>query len=79
MADLRRRLWELSDGSLTDGPHLVFFLHDEVVVHCPAELADTVSDAVRQSAEQAGRLLFGALPVEFPVTVAVVDNYGQAK
>ena len=26
-----------------------------------------------------GAELFGAIPAEFPVTVAVVDNYGQSK
>ncbi|HQG70606.1 MAG TPA: bifunctional 3'-5' exonuclease/DNA polymerase, partial [Rhodoglobus sp.] len=64
---------------LTDAPHLVFFLHDEIVVHCPAELTDAVSEQVRLAAVEAGQLLFGAIPAEFPVTVAVVDNYGQAK
>lgn len=80
MAELRRRLTRLSGGAwLTDAPHLVFFLHDELVVHCPAELSDQVADEVRAAATEAGRLLFGQLPVEFPLTVAVVDNYGEAK
>ncbi|HEY0260959.1 MAG TPA: bifunctional 3'-5' exonuclease/DNA polymerase, partial [Lacisediminihabitans sp.] len=80
MANLRRSLIELSgDAWLTDGPHLVFFMHDEVVVHCPAELTERVEAAVRQAAADAGRLLFGAMPVTFPLTVAVVDDYGQAK
>ncbi|HEY1532295.1 MAG TPA: bifunctional 3'-5' exonuclease/DNA polymerase [Galbitalea sp.] len=80
MASLRNRLTELSgDGWFVDGPHLVFFLHDELVVHTPAALAERVSDEIRSAAADAGRLLFGALPVEFPLTVAVVDNYGQAK
>lgn len=80
MASLRKRLHELSGGAwLTDAPHLVFFLHDEVVVHCPAELAPRVEQELRESAGEAGRLLFGSMPIAFPVTVAVVDNYGQAK
>ncbi|MEQ1736813.1 MAG: bifunctional 3'-5' exonuclease/DNA polymerase, partial [Rhodoglobus sp.] len=80
MAGIRRRMSVLADGAwLTDAPHLVFFLHDEVVVHCPAELTETVTDLVAEAAAEAGQLLFGALPAEFPVTVAVVDNYGQAK
>ncbi len=80
MASIRHRLTAEADGAwLTDAPHLVFFLHDEVVVHCPAELADLVSDQIAAAAADAGRLLFGALPAEFPVTVAVVDNYSQAK
>jgi DNA polymerase-1 len=60
-------------------PHLVYFLHDEVVVHAPAELADDAAQAVRESAAAAGRLLFGAFPIEFPLTVAVVDSYDRAK
>ncbi len=80
MAGIRRRLNSLADGAwITDAAHLVFFLHDEVVVHCPAELTDIVSEHVAAAATEAGQLLFGALPAEFPVTVAVVDNYGQAK
>ena len=80
MAGIRRRLRELSaDAWLTDGPHLVFFLHDEVVVHTPDALAPDVADAVTAAAVEAGRLLFGALPVTFPLTMAVVDDYGQAK
>jgi DNA polymerase-1 len=80
MASLRKRLTALSgDEWFTNGPHLVFFLHDEVVVHTPEHLADRVAVEVREAAQDAGRLLFGALPVEFPLTVAVVENYGQAK
>lgn len=80
MADLRKRLTELApDAPLLHGPHLVYFLHDEVIVHAPAELAQQAADAVVASAEAAGRLLFGAFPVEFPVTAAVVDSYAEAK
>ena len=42
VAELRNRLWRLGDGSLESRPHLVLFLHDEVVVHAPVELADAV-------------------------------------
>ena len=80
MASLRNRLTQLSDGQwFTDAPHLVFFLHDELVVHTPESLAEQVADEVRAAAADAGRLLFGTLPVDFPLTVATVDNYGQAK
>ena len=60
-------------------PHLVFFLHDEVIVHTPAEQADAVAQIIAMAAETAGRLLFGDFPVDFMLTVATVDNYGQAK
>ncbi len=79
MGALRRRLWALGSGSLTERPHLVFFLHDELVVHAPAALAPAVADAMRESAAEAGRLLFGGAPVEFALTVAVVDRYSDAK
>ncbi len=34
---------------------------------------------IAAAAAEAGQLLFGAIPAKFPVTVAVVDDYGQAK
>jgi DNA polymerase-1 len=80
MASLRARLTALEPAAwFTDAPHLVFFLHDELVVHTPQSLADRVADEVRAAAQDAGRLLFGTLPVDFPLTVAIVDNYGEAK
>jgi DNA polymerase-1 len=80
MASLRNRLADLSGGQwFLDAPHLVFFLHDELVVHSPEALAERVADEIRAAAADAGRLLFGDLPVDFPLTVATVDNYGQAK
>ncbi|MBL0886174.1 bifunctional 3'-5' exonuclease/DNA polymerase [Myceligenerans indicum] len=60
-------------------PHLVYFLHDEVVVHTPAGLAEVVAHEVRAAADEAGRLLFGGFPVTFPLSVAVVDSYADAK
>lgn len=81
MADLRNRLAAMSQegAPLTDGPHLVYFLHDEVIVHTPAAQADAVAEAVTASATAAGRLLFGDFPVDFPVTAAIVDGYDEAK
>ncbi|OIK00260.1 bifunctional 3'-5' exonuclease/DNA polymerase [Streptomyces monashensis] len=58
---------------------LVFFQHDEVIVHCPVEEADTVVAAIRASADLAGRLTFGETPVRFPFTTAVVECYADAK
>ncbi|GAA4155854.1 bifunctional 3'-5' exonuclease/DNA polymerase [Gryllotalpicola daejeonensis] len=79
MAELRLRLAELGDGSLENGPHLVFFLHDEIMVHTPEHLAPQVERLVREAAAQAGRLLFGTFPVDFPLQVATVDTYADAK
>lgn len=58
---------------------LVLFVHDEVVVHCPAGQAEAVAEAVRDSARAAGRLLFGDTPVRFPLDVSVVGAYADAK
>jgi len=80
MASIRRRLQDRAAGRrLTESAHLVFFLHDEIVVHCPLDEAEGVALEVREAAGEAGRLLFGALPAAFPVTVAIVDTYADAK
>lgn len=59
-------------------PHLVYFLHDEIIVHSPREVADDVAAAVEEAARGAGSLLFGHFPVEFPLDLAVVDSYALA-
>lgn len=79
MGSLRRRLWSMGAGSLVEKPHLVFFLHDELIVHTPEAMAEDVVVAMRESAAEAGRLLFGGVPVEFAVSVSVVDRYSDAK
>ena len=80
MASLRRILHEVGGRMpLASAPHLVFFMHDELVVHAPEHLVDEVRRGMEQAASDAGRLLFGELPVRFPLTIAVVDDYGQAK
>ncbi|MFF3850094.1 bifunctional 3'-5' exonuclease/DNA polymerase [Streptomyces sp. NPDC002328] len=58
---------------------LVFFQHDEVIVHCPEEEAEAVVAAIREAADLAGRLTFGETPVRFPFTTAVVECYADAK
>jgi DNA polymerase I len=79
LADLRNRLWRLGGaGTVSERPHLVFFLHDEVVVHTPERLADDVVAEVRNAAATAGRLLFGGFPVDFLLDVAVVRSWADA-
>ncbi len=79
LADLRNRLWRLgNEGTVDARPHLVFFLHDEVVVHCPAALADAVSGEVTAAAASAGALLFRELAVDFPLNISVVRSYADA-
>jgi len=79
MGSLRSRLLARFPGAVTDGPHLVFFVHDEIVVHAPAEHADWVAQQIREAAVDAGRLLFQDFPVTFPLSVAVVGAYSEAK
>ncbi|UFU02042.1 bifunctional 3'-5' exonuclease/DNA polymerase [Ruania suaedae] len=75
MGEIRRRLAALAP--LPERAHLVFFLHDEVIVHTPADMADQVASEIRAAATEAGRLLFGATAVAFPLDVAIVDSYGE--
>ncbi|MFD7323677.1 bifunctional 3'-5' exonuclease/DNA polymerase [Streptomyces sp. NPDC059875] len=58
---------------------LVFFQHDEVIVHCPAEEAEAVTEAIRAAGDEAGRITFGQTPVRFPFTIATVERYADAK
>lgn len=72
LATLRRRLGP--------GPaRLVFYQHDEVIVHCPRPDADAVAEEIRAAADEARDLVFGATPVRFPLDIAVADCYGDAK
>lgn len=79
IADLRNRLWRLGGtGPLHERPHLVLFLHDEVVVHTPAALADDVAAELEQAAAGAGRLVFRDFAVDFPLSISVVSSYADA-
>ncbi|GAB2579917.1 bifunctional 3'-5' exonuclease/DNA polymerase [Microlunatus antarcticus] len=83
LADLRRQLAALgghdgADGAAGRRARLVYFLHDEVIVEAPVELADAVADAVRSAARRAGQLLFGTFPVEFALDVACATRYADA-
>lgn len=75
LAALRRRL---RSAGLA-GTELVFFQHDEVIAHCPEELAPAVAAALEEAAEEASRLVFGDTPVRFPFQVAAVRSYADAK
>jgi DNA polymerase-1 len=63
------------------GPaHLVFFQHDEVIVHAPDDVADAVPALIESSVAETAELLFGSsCPVRFPMHTAVVDCYADAK
>lgn len=78
MAGLRTRLAAM-DPDPVARPHLVYFLHDEVVVHAPVRRAAEVAAAIEEAASEAGRLLFGRFPLDFPLSVAIVERYDEAK
>ncbi|MDQ0755208.1 bifunctional 3'-5' exonuclease/DNA polymerase [Arthrobacter sp. B3I4] len=78
LAELRRRLRTLRAAGSPAG-ELVFFLHDEVMVHCPDGAVESCVQVIEESAAAAKELLFGRIPVEFPVSVAVVESYDNAK
>ncbi len=66
-------------GELEPTPaELVFFVHDEFVIHTPVDRAPQAVAAVRAAGERAGRLLFGDTPVRFPLDVCVVTCYADA-
>jgi len=86
MAEVRRELWMLRGAeahgrpeAFARAPHLVFFLHDEIIVHTPLALAGEVEQIITRAAATAGRLLFGDFPVDFLLTAATVDSYAEAK
>ncbi|RBP65120.1 DNA polymerase-1 [Brevibacterium sanguinis] len=85
LADLRLRLSRLpavepAAVAEASGPvfatraHLVFFLHDEVIVHSPLEQAEAAAEAIRAAAASAGRLLFGDAPVDFPLDLTIGER-----
>lgn len=79
MALLRQKLHELAfDSRLENGPHLVFFMHDELVIHSPISVAPKVGELAVLAAIEAGKLLFPGTSVEFPLDVSIVDRYSDA-
>jgi DNA polymerase-1 len=85
LADLRGRLAAIEpvdaahaaprSGPVFDRrPHLAFYLHDEIIVHTPVVHAEAVAAAVRESAEAAGRLLFGSFPLDFPLDLKIGET-----
>ncbi len=82
LAEIRHRLAALPDADVpatASGPlfahraHLAFFLHDEVIVHTPAEHAEQAAAAVREAAATATRRMFGDFPVEVPLDLRVAQ------
>ncbi|MGY4766839.1 bifunctional 3'-5' exonuclease/DNA polymerase [Kribbella sp. CWNU-51] len=72
LAALRQSLADLK-------AELVFFQHDEVIVHCPADEAAVVTEAIQSASTLAGTLTFGPTPTNFAFTTATVETYADAK
>lgn len=62
-----------------DGAELVFFQHDELVVHVPTARADDVGELAVAAATAARNLVFPGSPVVTPVRPVVVGRYSDAK
>lgn len=77
LAEIRRRL--AASGIPSPRSRIAFFLHDEVMLHVPRGSAEEATDIVRDAARAATRLVFGVIPVEFPVTTVTVSSYADAK
>nr|WP_285630623.1 bifunctional 3'-5' exonuclease/DNA polymerase [Microbacterium arabinogalactanolyticum] len=86
LAEIRHRLMALPVASApapASGPvfsrraHLAFFLHDEVIVHCPAEQADAVASAVRGAAEAATARLFPGFAIDVPLDLHISADAGK--
>lgn len=83
LAVLRLRLMDLAvlAKTATAGeavvPELVFFQHDELVVHCLTEQAEEVVSAILASANVASELLFPGTPVRFLLQPVVVSSWAE--
>jgi DNA polymerase-1 len=58
---------------------LVFFQHDEVIIHCPTEESEKAAAAIQEASNLAGTLTFGPTPTNFSFTTATVKTYADAK
>jgi DNA polymerase-1 len=63
----------------TPDAQLVFFVHDEIVIHCPRESANRCTGLIAAAAVEATSLVFGDTAVRFPLPAGVVDCYADAK
>ncbi|HEX3785625.1 MAG TPA: bifunctional 3'-5' exonuclease/DNA polymerase [Pseudonocardiaceae bacterium] len=74
LASLRGRLAERVPSA-----ELVFFQHDEVLVHCGAADADAVVAEIGTAAATASQLVFPGTSVRFPLHAKAVDCYADGK
>ena len=62
---------------MPEGGGIVFFVHDEVVLHVPEEFAEETVRAVHRARDRTGRILFKDTPVRFPLDLSVTDCYAK--
>lgn len=83
LAEIRHRLMALPPASVpaaSSGPifrdraHLALFLHDEVIVHAPAEQAQLVAGILRGAADAATARLFPGFDIDVPLDVHVAED-----
>ena len=79
MAQIRQQLRSRKLFGQPLQSRLVYFLHDEIMIYGPQREGQICEQIIREAAQSAGELIFGQVPVEFPVTVAITDNYSKAK
>lgn len=87
LAEIRRGLMALgpangsaaiaSGSAFSRAPHLAFFLHDEVILHVPNEMADAAAVVVQDAAASAARLLFNDFPLDFPLDLRIAQDAGK--
>ncbi|GAA1347009.1 bifunctional 3'-5' exonuclease/DNA polymerase [Falsarthrobacter nasiphocae] len=80
LGTIRTRLLDEFGGA---GPRptaeLVYFLHDEVILHVDEDAVDAAVRLVSEAADQATRTMFGEIPVDFPLSTAAVTVYAETK
>lgn len=77
LAEIRRRLATSSIPSPRS--RIAFFLHDEVMLHVPADKGTEATAIVEEAARAATDLIFGTIPIEFSVSTTTVSSYADAK
>jgi DNA polymerase-1 len=61
------------------GAELVFFQHDELIVHVPSAAAERVAALIEDAADAARRMVFPGSAVATPVRPVIVERYAEAK
>lgn len=79
MGSVRTRLLTETIFGMPMRTRIVYFLHDELLLCGPELEAERVARIVRECAAEAARLLFGRVPVDFPVSVHHVHDYSEGK